>query len=188
MRHPITLVCIVLCALSFVASTESAAFASSFPQDYYVRLKFMADDTKCLEGNRLSPESVLKGAAFMNDCDRQTGQFWKARPVPGNEGYFWLQTAFLESRDKCLEGNRLSPESVLKGAAFMNDCDRQTGQFWKLEPAGNGFFRLKTLFRGEGKCLEGNGLSERSVLGGASFMDDCKNVSGQLWRLEPVDY
>ena len=35
------------------------------------------------------------------------------------------------------------------------------------------------------KCLESNG-KESNVKGGAAFMDDCKNVSGQLWRLDLV--
>ncbi len=34
----------------------------------------------------------------------------------------------------------------------------------------------------ENKCLEGNRLDPQAVLGGASFLDDCQDVTGQLWR------
>ena len=46
-----------------------------------------------------------------------------------------------------------------------------------------GWYRLKTMFRGENECLEGNEAGS-SVHGGAAFMDKCKNVSGQLWKIE----
>ncbi len=50
-------------------------------------------------------------------------------------GYYTLQTMFLESENKCLEGNRLGGDT-LGGAAFMNDCATPaSGQLWKLVPA-----------------------------------------------------
>ncbi len=48
------------------------------------------------------------------------------------------------------------------------------------------YFRLKTMFRGENECLEGNGAAS-PVHKGSSFMDDCQNVSGQLWKFEPAN-
>ncbi len=42
-----------------------------------------------------------------------------------------------------------------------------------------GWFRLKTQFQGEGKCLEGNGA------GKPAFMDKCQNATGQFWKLVP---
>jgi hypothetical protein len=50
----------------------------------------------------------------------------------------------------------------------------------------NKWYRLKTQFRGDGECLEGN-QGASPVHGGAAFMDTCQNVSGQLWKLEPAD-
>jgi hypothetical protein len=47
-----------------------------------------------------------------------------------------------------------------------------------------GWYRLKTVFQGANKCLEGNEAGS-PVKQGAAFMDDCKNVSGQLWQLVP---
>ncbi len=50
-------------------------------------------------------------------------------------------------------------------------------------PTFDGYYRLKTQFRGEGECLEGN-QSTSPVHGGGAFMDKCQNVSGQLWKIE----
>ncbi|MFN8394829.1 MAG: hypothetical protein U0176_09180 [Bacteroidia bacterium] len=53
-----------------------------------------------------------------------------------------------------LEGNQAAPKS--NGVAFMDKCQNVTGQYWKFEDAGNGYYRLKTMFRGNAECLEGN--------------------------------
>ena len=68
----------------------------------------------------------------------------------------------------------------------MDKCQDVTGQLWKVEDAGNGYYRLKTKFRGDGECLEGNQAGS-NVKGGAAFMDKCQNVSGQLWKFEKVE-
>ena len=103
----------------------------------------------------------------------------------GNSGYFKLQTMFQEPENKCFEGNRFASDAVLQGASFMDGCQEVSGQYWKAVPEGNGFFRLKTQFQGENKCLEGNRYAPDAVLGGGAFMDDCRNVSGQLWQAVP---
>jgi len=101
-------------------------------------------------------------------------------------GWFKLQTMFQAPEGKCFEGNRFHPSSTLGGAAFMDDCQNVSGQLWKFEPAGDGYYRMKTMFQEpEGKCFEGNRYAPESTLGGAAFMDDCQNVSGQLWRVIP---
>lgn len=49
-----------------------------------------------------------------------------------------------------------------------------------------GDFTLTTQFReGQKECLEGNQVN--GVRGGGSFLDRCQNVSGQLWRVVPVE-
>ncbi|MEO1761020.1 MAG: carbohydrate-binding protein [Cyanobacteria bacterium J06629_18] len=170
------------------SSAEAIRVKGSKPRPnrfYKLTTMFLEKENKCLEGNKLSPRSTLKGAAFMDNCQKVSGQSWKLVPV-GN-GYFRLKTQFLEKENKCFEGNKLSPRSTLKGAAFMDNCQNVSGQLWKLVPAGNGYFRLKTMFlEKENKCLEGNKLSPRSTLKGAAFMDNCQNVSGQLWKFKPI--
>lgn len=149
----------------------------------YFRLQsmYLENENKCLEGNRFEANSTLRGASFMDDCQNVSGQLWKA--VEDQNGYFRLQTQFLENENKCLEGNRVAPGSTLGGAAFMDDCQNVSGQLWKMLPADNGYFRLTTMFlEGEGKCLESNRPAPGAYLGGGAFMDNCQNVSGQLWK------
>ncbi len=97
------------------------------PDGYYtLRTKFLGED-KCLEGNQVAGK-VLGGAAFLDTCQEVTGQQWKL--VKAGDNLFRLQTKFREKEGECLEGNRLAPESVLKGAAFMDKCQNVTGQLW----------------------------------------------------------
>lgn len=49
-------------------------------------------------------------------------------------------------------------------------------------------YLLKTMFRGEGECLEGNRFSPQSTLGGASFMSSCRPFSGQIFRFQESGY
>ena len=108
-----------------------------------------------------------------------------SKPKPNR--FYKLTTMFLEKENKCLEGNRVARGSTLGGAAFMDNCQNVSGQLWKLVPAGNGYFRLKTQFlEKENKCLEGNRFAPTSTLKGAAFMDNCQNVSGQLWKFKPI--
>jgi hypothetical protein len=54
----------------------------------------------------------------------------------------------------------------------------------KIDPfVPTDFFRLKTIAQeADNRCLESNRVSPTSYLGGATFMDKCQNVSGQLWK------
>lgn len=51
----------------------------------------------------------------------------------------------------------------------------------QFDPDHQGYYRLKTQFQGADHCLEGNQL--KGDMNGASFMDKCQNVSGQLWKV-----
>ena len=52
----------------------------------------------------------------------------------------------------------------------------------QFDPNNEGYYRLKTKFQGAEHCLEGNQL--KGDMNGASFMDKCQDVSGQLWKFE----
>ncbi len=144
---------------------------------------FLEKENKCFEGNKVARGSTLGGAAFMDDCQNVSGQSWKMIPTGG--GYFRLTTQFLEKENKCLEGNKFASGSTLGGRAFMDNCQNVSGQLWKMIPTSNGYFRLTTMFlEKENKCLEGNKFDFRSTLGGGAFMDNCQNVSGQLWKFK----
>ncbi len=111
-----------------------------------------------------------------------------ANPTYGKQaapaGYFKLQTAFLESKNKCLEGNQVAKGATLGGAAFMDRCQNVSGQMWKMVPVGPGYFRLQTAFlESKNKCLQG---SEDEVFGAAAFMATCSDSWGQMWKMVPV--
>jgi hypothetical protein len=160
------------------------ASAQNFPGTYRLQTMFQAPENKCFEGNRFNPSSTLGGAAFMDNCQNVTGQLWVV--IPAGQGMYRLSTLFQMPEGKCLEGNRFNPNSTLQGAAFMDNCQNVSGQLWRIVPNGDGWFRLKTLFQGDNKCLEGNRYDPSSTLGGAAFMDNCQNVSGQLWKFVPA--
>jgi hypothetical protein len=102
---------------------------------------------------------------------------------PNYKGYYYLRTQFT--------GDELSLESngaespTMNGAAFMSSQKGATGQQWQFVPVAgqNGWYRLQTRLHGDKKSLEGNG-KDSPVKGGASFMDNPQNVSGQFWKLE----
>ncbi len=62
--------------------------------------------------------------------------------------------------------------------AFGASADAQS-----KDPYAGKWYQLKTQFTGPGQCLEGNqkGGSEKN---GNAYMDQCQNVSGQIWKLE----
>lgn len=156
----------------------------------YVRLttKLLEGSDKCLEGNKFAPTSTLKGAAFMDSCQKVTGQMWAFVVRP--DGYFSLQTKFQQPDNKCLEGNKVAESSTLGGAAFMDTCQNVTGQMWKIVPlkGTRTYFQLKTVFlEKENKCLDGNRYQQVSPLNGAAFMATCQEVPSQMWRMLPIN-
>jgi hypothetical protein len=60
-------------------------------------------------------------------------------------------------------------------------CARAAAPAPAAGPDLKGWFRLKTQFQGDGKCFEGNAATS-TTKDGAAFMDNCQNVSGQLWQ------
>lgn len=108
--------------------------------------------------------------------------------TPSSSAYYTLTTKFRESANECLEGNKFSSGSTLGGSAFMAPCTTPaSGQLWKFISLGNGLYRMTTLFlEGQGKCFEGNKFAPTSTLKGAAFMDNCRNVSGQIWKIQPA--
>jgi hypothetical protein len=144
------------------------------------------EDERCLESNGVGDgNAMLGGASFLDVCSGVSGQLWHL--IPAADGYFQLQSQLHEADGNCLEGNSVGKDSFLGGAAFMDACQDATGQLWRFVPAGEDTYRLVTKFlESEDKCLEGNTISDTAVLGGAAFQDQCKDVTGQLWRIAPV--
>ena len=151
--------------------------------DYVLMQTEFQGPDRCLEGNEVGSD-FKSGAAFMDDCSGVTGQRWvleEVSPAPEPE-LITLHNVYLGDA-LCLEGNE-SGSDLMSGAAFMEACTPATGQEWYAVPVGDeGHFHLKTMFQGDYKCLEGNepGSDEH---GGNAFMDDCDEVTGQLWYEE----
>ena len=58
-----------------------------------------------------------------------------------------------------------------------------SGQYWRFTSAGGGKYRLTTMFRGDGMCLDvQNGGPANNEL----MLAPCRNASGQLWTLRPT--
>ena len=52
----------------------------------------------------------------------------------------------------------------------------------------DGYYKLQTvLSESRGECLESNSVTAGATLDGATFMDTCADVTGQLWKLVPQD-
>jgi hypothetical protein len=104
----------------------------------------------------------------------------------GDQGYFYLRT--LQHGDKLsLESNgALSP--FKDGSSFMSAQKRASGTMWQFVPVAGqaGWYHLQSKGAGKSKCLEANNPVTGSAKGGSSFMDNCGNVTGQLWKLELV--
>ncbi len=70
---------------------------------------------------------------------------------------------------------------ILVLLAFIVSANQLSAQ--EKQKKFDGWYHLKTQFRGDGECLEGNQAGSRTQ-GGVAFMDKCKNVTGQLWKIE----
>ena len=164
-----------------VAIEDAAADADGY---YRLQTQWLEDENKCFEGGLPDPDRFLGGAAYMDDCQDVSGQLWTF--VPADDGYYRLQTQWLQDENKCLESNRLDPERFLGGAAYMDDCQDVSGQFWAFVPADDGYYRLQSEWlQDENKCLEGNRPGAEWVLDGAAHMADCDDVTGQFWKIIP---
>ena len=71
----------------------------------------------------------------------------------------------------------------------MDQTQDVTGQYWKVQFEtnidGKDYYRLRSIFGGSGRCLESN-ATDIEFKNGAAYMDDCQDVSGQLWTFEYV--
>jgi hypothetical protein len=52
---------------------------------------------------------------------------------------------------------------------------------------GDHLYRLRNMMQGNNASLEGNKPGEGAVYSGNAFMDKTQDVSGQYWRLVPVE-
>lgn len=110
-----------------------------------------------------------------------TGAATTGAPAPGTR---FMLTSLSHDGDECLEGNGRGGQ--FGGNSVMTPCAGQSGQLFEAVPAADGYVTLRTVGRGPGECLEGNAPGS-GTMNGAAFMDDCRNVTGQLWRFTPTE-
>ncbi|MET8369879.1 RICIN domain-containing protein [Micromonospora profundi] len=66
-------------------------------------------------------------------------------------------------------------------AAAVKTVDVKARPAAQAPASASGYYKLKTVFRGEDECLEGNRVDGNSTLAGAAFQNTCKDVDGQAW-------
>lgn len=72
------------------------------------------------------------------------------------------------------------------GAGFMAPCKDSDGQLWDAYSTNGNFFALRNL-NSDDICLESHTGRDPSIQsGGAIYMADCGDFSGQNWYLEPI--
>ncbi|MEM9885488.1 MAG: thrombospondin type 3 repeat-containing protein [Bacteroidota bacterium] len=89
------------------------------------------------------------------------------------------------NQDQCLESN-LPENNFFNGGAFVDDCSDLSGQAWTAEgvsvPGVNGtFFRLRSEFGGENRCLRIDTDGQRV------FLAPCQNSTRELWYFEEAE-
>ena len=87
----------------------------------------------------------------------------------------------LESASKAIDSRHGPPSE--EPPSWHHAPVRPPANCGSLCRSRTGNYKMKTVFQGDGKCLEGNRFAATSTLRGAAFMDNCQNVSGQLWKI-----
>jgi hypothetical protein len=173
-----------LTSLTF-AQERGRSFTPNYKGYYYLRTQFTGDELS-LESNGAA-STHMNGGAFMSSQKGASGTMWQLVPDAKQRGWYRLKSKD-QGSNKCLEANgKDSP--VHGGASFMDDCKDVSGQLWVLELVssanGDHLYRLRSMSGEKKVSLEGN--KPEGDKGGNAFMDNTQNVSGQMWRLVPVN-
>ncbi len=156
------------------------------PKGYFrLQPKSREAENFCLEGNEVKPGATFDGASLLMKSADVSGQKWKL--MADENGYFRLQTAALEGKSQCLDGNTGKGAASLGGAVHMAASVKAPAQHWKMIPAANGYFRLqcKSLEKSD-KCLEAQAIGPDKSPRGTALMAKIANSDNQLWKLVPV--
>jgi len=90
-------------------------------------------------------------------------------PVVG--GRYLLHTSY-RGPSRCLVSSKMNVSS-LTAPLYMGGCTRDA--LWEFVYHSPGYYWLRS---SDGRCAEGS-----SMVVGASYVDHCRNVQGQLWRI-----
>jgi hypothetical protein len=111
---------------------------------------------------------------FMGNTGPSAGQRWNFTPIPGLGGH--RVTNYSRDPTLSLEG------SDGTGPCRLNPTGMFNGQFWLIIPVtGNaGYFRLQTMFTGEGRSLDGSAEEN-------PHMAVTGTSTGQYWKLRRLE-
>lgn len=156
--------------------SPGAALAESSPLDTFALSSlFVEPESQCLDANP-------NGSSIQTPCDYNEAQYWRAFAA-ADGSYFQLTTE--ATPGLCLTaqpGAVAAPGSA--GGAKMAACADDPAQQWLFTGSNVEYhYRLQNFAGGMDFCLEGNKVASGAFLDGAAFLDSCKNVSGQLWRV-----
>ena len=163
----------------------SAASAEDLPKGAFRLVpNSVINDNGCLTCNKVGPDAFLEGASYLAPFKKTADQLWFL--VPAENGYHRLTTMALYKENLFLEGGRFQRGAVMNGAAHMAKKAEVSGQFWKLIPEKDGYYRLTNAnLEKKNQFLEGGKLNPKSSLNAAQ-MNGKGNVGGQFWKLIPV--
>ncbi len=161
------------------------SFQSTVNPELYLRhqgfrVKFHRNDGSALFGSDATFEPRAALSRARNAVSYESVNF---------PGHFLRHCSFHLYIDNNARNNgdcNATPSVFQQDASFIAEVVQSPAQAAAQQaPVPGAFYRLRTQFRGQGECLEGN-QSSSSVHNGAAFMDRCQNVSGQLFSFERV--
>jgi len=138
--------------------------------------------SKCLEANRIDPNSVLNGATLLDRCQSVTGQFWTAKPI-GEEWFQLHARTFSDSR--CLLINTGEVDSIPEGTPYMGDCNEKARfKIKKVDGHSGKGFQLKTLLADREVCLASDANAVNTTAYVPVSTEPCdENGADQLWTI-----
>lgn len=130
-------------------------------------------------GQNNTPSFSGLTASFTQDGANYT-LVYKVRPATREEIGFNMR---LKHSGKCLETP--GPQWTESGAILQQwDCNGNLNQWWRLIPAGDGYYQIAGTFRNRYKCLDLAGYSNSN--GAYIKQYNCHGKDNQLWRLRDM--
>jgi len=84
------------------------------------------------------------------------------------------------------QGNNMSLDIINDGKnnqLTLAATSQAAGQYWKITPVGNGYYRLTSLWQGAGKSID----IKNDGINNTIHLTTTANVTGQFWKITPVE-
>jgi len=96
---------------------------------------------------------------------------------PVNPQFYYRLTTQFRGDQMCLDVYNGGGKNNM---THLDRCADLSGQYWSIQPAGNGYYRLTTMFRGAGMCLD---VFNGGPQDNQPHLAPCANYSGQFWSI-----